>query len=120
MRESDVLVRYAGDEFIAVLPKTTIDQARLFSYRLQDAVEAAEIDVGIGKMLQVGISLGLASFPTDGADLESLLMAADRNMYEHKSRRKGRRRKDELEPSAHQPSLFGAEEIPGSRAVGEP
>jgi diguanylate cyclase (GGDEF)-like protein len=121
MRDSDVLVRYAGDEFIAVLPKTTAEQARLFSYRLQDAVEAAEIDVGIGKMLQVGISLGLASFPTDGADLESLLMAADRNMYEHKSRRKGRRRKqDELEPSAHQPSLFGADEIPDSRAVGEP
>ena len=114
MRESDVLVRYAGDEFIAVLPKTTIEQARLFSYRLQDAVEAAEIDVGIGKMLQVGISLGLASFPTDGTDLESLLMAADKNMYEHKSRRKGHRRKaGELEPSAHQPSLFGAEEGAG-------
>jgi predicted signal transduction protein with EAL and GGDEF domain len=72
-------------------------------------------------MLQVGISLGLASFPTDGTELESLLMAADRNMYEHKNRRKGRRRKqDELEPSAHQPSLFGTEEIPDSRAVGEP
>lgn len=110
MRESDVLVRYAGDEFIAILPKTTTEQARLFSYRLQDAVESAEIDVGIGKMLSVGISLGLASYPTDGTDLESLLMAADKNMYEHKSRRKGRRRREEYEPGTHQPSLFGTEE----------
>jgi diguanylate cyclase (GGDEF)-like protein/putative nucleotidyltransferase with HDIG domain len=122
MRESDVLVRYAGDEFIAVLPKTATEQARLFSYRLQDAVEAAEIDVGIGRMLQVGISLGLASFPTDGTDLESLLMAADKNMYVHKSRRKGRRRKPgEFEPSAHQPSLFGTDESSGPHAgVGKP
>ena len=110
MRESDVLVRYAGDEFIAVLPKTTAEQARLFSYRLQDAVESAKIDVGIGKMLSVGISLGLASYPTDGMDLESLLMAADKNMYEHKSRRKGRRRREDYEPGTHQPSLFGTEE----------
>jgi diguanylate cyclase (GGDEF)-like protein len=30
MRDSDVLVRYAGDEFIAVLPKTSYEQARQF------------------------------------------------------------------------------------------
>jgi hypothetical protein len=56
----------------------------------------------------------LASYSTDGTDLESLLMAADKNMYEHKTRRKGRRRRDEeSETGAHQPSLFGAEEIAG-------
>ena len=71
MRDSDVLVRYAGDEFIAVLPKTTMEQAVQFSHRLQEVVESSDIDVGIGKMLSVGISLGLASFPADGADLES-------------------------------------------------
>jgi diguanylate cyclase (GGDEF)-like protein/putative nucleotidyltransferase with HDIG domain len=114
MRDSDVLVRYAGDEFIAILPKTTLEQARQFSFRIQDAVEGANIDVGIGKTLSIGISLGLASYSTDGTDLESLLMAADKNMYEHKTRRKGRRRRDEeLETGAHQPSLFGTEEIAG-------
>jgi diguanylate cyclase (GGDEF)-like protein/putative nucleotidyltransferase with HDIG domain len=116
MRESDVLVRYAGDEFIAVLPKTNAEQARLFSYRLQDAVEASSIDVGVGKHLSVGISLGLAAYPNDGEDLESLLMGADKSMYENKSRRKGRRRRlSEFEPSSQQPSLFGTEEIAGPR-----
>jgi diguanylate cyclase (GGDEF)-like protein/putative nucleotidyltransferase with HDIG domain len=116
MRDSDVLVRYAGDEFIAVLPKTTMEQATQFSHRLQEVVEAADIDVGIGKMLSVGISLGLAAFPADGSDLESLLMAADRNMYDQKSRRKIRRRRpDEAERTAHQPSLFAAEEKSGRR-----
>ena len=69
-------------------------------------------------MLNVGLSLGLASFPTDGADLESLLMAADRNMYDQKSRRKVRRRKpEEGELSEQQRSLFGAEEKRKRRAV---
>ena len=118
MRDSDVLVRYAGDEFIAVLPKTTMERATQFSHRLQEVVESASIDVGIGKMLNVGISLGLASYPTDGSDLESLLMAADRNMYDQKSRRKMRRRTpEETERSSQQPSLFGAEDKRGRRAV---
>ena len=117
MRDSDVLVRYAGDEFIAVLPKTTMERATQFSNRLQEVVESTAIDVGIGKMLNMGLSLGLASFPTDGADLESLLMAADRNMYDQKSRRKIRRRKLEGELSEQQRSLFGAEEKRKRRAV---
>lgn len=112
MRESDVLVRYAGDEFIAILPKTNLEQARQFSYRLQDAVEAAVIDVGGGTLLSVGLSLGLASFPSEGSDLESLLMAADKNMYEHKSRRKARRRKAEEDARVgYQPSLFEPESV---------
>ncbi len=116
MRESDVLVRYAGDEFIAVLPKTTLDQATQFAHRLHESVESADIDVGLGKLLNVGISLGLAAFPTDGSDLESLLMAADRNMYDDKSRRKVRRRRpEEVKATAHQPSLFGSEEKKGRR-----
>jgi diguanylate cyclase (GGDEF)-like protein/putative nucleotidyltransferase with HDIG domain len=112
MRESDVLVRYAGDEFIAILPKTNLDQARQFSYRLQDAVEASVIDVGGGTLLSVGLSLGLAAFPSEGSDLESLLMAADKNMYEHKSRRKARRRRaEEGEGGGYQPSLFEPETV---------
>jgi diguanylate cyclase (GGDEF)-like protein/putative nucleotidyltransferase with HDIG domain len=112
MRDSDVLVRYAGDEFIAVLPKTTYEQARQFSYRLQDAVEATVLDVGVGP-LKVGISLGVASFPASGKDLESLLMAADKSMYEDKGRRRGRRRVEDS--SDFQPSLFEREELQGQR-----
>lgn len=110
MRDSDVLVRYAGDEFIAVLPKTDYEQARQFSYRLQDAVDATALDVGIGTMLTVGVSLGLASYPSAGQDLESLLMAADKNMYEDKARRKGKKQVTDGSDS-YQPSLFESEEI---------
>ena len=69
--------------------------------------------MGIGSMLRVGISLGLASYPAAGQDLESLLMAADKNMYEDKARRKGRRRGSEPSEDAYQPSLFESEELQG-------
>ncbi len=114
MRDSDVLVRYAGDEFIAILPKTDYEQARQFSYRLQDAVDTTNLDVGIGTMLTVGVSLGLASYPSAGQDLESLLMAADKNMYEDKARRKGRKR-DSQATDSYQPSLFESEGIQNQR-----
>ena len=100
---------------ISILPKTTYEQARQFSYRLQDAVEATELDVGVASMLRVGISLGLASYPAAGQDLESLLMAADKNMYEDKSRRKGRKRGEEAPSESYQPSLFEKEELQGQR-----
>jgi diguanylate cyclase (GGDEF)-like protein/putative nucleotidyltransferase with HDIG domain len=115
MRDADVLVRYAGDEFIAVLPKTSYEQARQFSYRLQDAVEATLLDVGVGAPLKVGISLGLASYPAAGKDLESLLMAADKNMYEDKARRRGRKRGGDPASDSFQPSLFEKEELQGQR-----
>jgi diguanylate cyclase (GGDEF)-like protein/putative nucleotidyltransferase with HDIG domain len=114
MRDADVLVRYAGDEFIAVLPKTSYEQARQFSYRLQDAVEATLLDVGVGAPLKVGVSLGLASYPGSGKDLETLLMAADKSMYEDKARRKGRKR-GEAQADSFQPSLFEKEELQGQR-----
>ncbi len=114
MSDADVLVRYAGDEFIAILPKTTYEQARQFSYRFQDAVEETELDVGIGSMLKIGISLGLASYPAAGQDLESLLMAADKNMYEDKARRK-RQRGGSPADESYQPNLFESEELQSQR-----
>ncbi|HEY7818329.1 MAG TPA: diguanylate cyclase, partial [Vicinamibacteria bacterium] len=104
----------AGDEFIAVLPKTSYDQARQFSYRIQDTVEATVLDVGVGP-LKVGISMGLASYPASAKDLESLLMAADKNMYEDKARRRGRKRGLETPADSFQPSLFEKEELQGQR-----
>jgi len=41
MRDADVLVRYAGDEFIAILPKTTYEQARQFSSMVTSIIAAS-------------------------------------------------------------------------------
>lgn len=88
LRETDIVVRFAGDEFVAVLPNTNSVQAHLLVERLQSAVDDYRMPVRVNKEVQVGISIGLASYPDDGQTLEDLLSTADSRMYENKAFRK--------------------------------
>jgi diguanylate cyclase (GGDEF)-like protein len=77
-REYDTIARYGGEEFAAVLPGCSSALAVQVAERLRRAVEEAASDV------PVTASCGVATFPYDGADVESLLGAADRALYSAK------------------------------------
>jgi diguanylate cyclase (GGDEF)-like protein len=85
LRESDVLARVGGDEFLALLPDTGSGPKldRLMS-RLHTAV--AEPIQHLDSVLTVGISIGAATCHATTADLEALMREADRAMYAAKSR----------------------------------
>ena len=87
LRKSDTCIRYAGDEFIAVLPGVTKDQSAGAIGRLQSAMDRHQIRVDRGESVQVGINIGAATFPHDGQDVDLLLAVADRAMYSDKSDR---------------------------------
>jgi len=91
MRRSDMLVRYAGDEFVAVLPGTTKEQARQTIERIQAAVDNLRTPVRSDQYASVGISVGAAAYPEDGQDVDILLSLADQNMYSNKMMRANRR-----------------------------
>jgi diguanylate cyclase (GGDEF)-like protein len=83
VRESDTVGRFGGDEFVVLLP--AIDSA-------DDALHVAEkirqslrqpFEVG-GLHLEVSSSIGIAIYPDQCADDASLLVYADRAMYEAK------------------------------------
>jgi diguanylate cyclase (GGDEF)-like protein len=76
-RSFDIVGRYGGDEFLAVLPETDAKQAMLIAERLRKKVE----DISTPRFT---ISIGIANFPADGTDVKSLIMEADRNLYESK------------------------------------
>ena len=63
------------------------EQKRL---ELQQAVDAVYLEARPGIRLPLGLSLGTAVFPHDGASYETLLATADRRMYEDKGFRKRR------------------------------
>jgi diguanylate cyclase (GGDEF)-like protein len=80
LRAYDILVRWGGEEFLLILPGVALDQARRLAERIRAAVERLDTQ-GLGP---VTISAGTAALDAS-YDFETMLMAADRRLYEAKS-----------------------------------
>ena len=88
LRQMDLLARYAGDEFVAIMPMASSAMAATVAERMRNAVEDQLFSVRTGTMIGLGLSVGFASFPEDGETTEELLTAAARNMQRDKHARK--------------------------------
>ncbi|MEJ7577456.1 MAG: diguanylate cyclase [Pyrinomonadaceae bacterium] len=88
LRQMDVLARYAGDEFVAIMPMASSDVAQVAAERIRSAIENHKFTVRSGRTMGVGVSIGIACFPLDGETTEELLTAADRQMQRNKHTRK--------------------------------
>lgn len=76
-----LVARLGGDEFALLLPETDAAGAEVVAGRLVDAIAAEPLEIG-GKPVQLGISVGAATFGVgDFPSAEELLAAADRAMY---------------------------------------
>ncbi|MGA7078369.1 MAG: diguanylate cyclase [Terriglobales bacterium] len=76
-RQSNVVARYGGDEFIILMPETGIEQAQVLAERLR-------LWLATDPMLeehQVTGSFGVASFPVHGFSMEDVIRVADEGMY---------------------------------------
>jgi len=80
-RQGDILARIGGDEFAILLPSTTSEQAHEFCERIKKACQQDKIEP---IYLRLNISLGHATQEGEYKDINSLLRAADRNMYQDK------------------------------------
>jgi diguanylate cyclase (GGDEF)-like protein len=86
LRTADILGRHGGEEFLVLLPETPPDQAVLVAERLRASLSAAELDVGQGKTVSLAASFGVAGVERVGEEeIEDLIRAADRAMYQAKS-----------------------------------
>jgi diguanylate cyclase (GGDEF)-like protein len=81
LRKGDHAARYGGEEFAAILPGADEKGARQLAERIRQAVREAEVEVGPGQKTAMTVSLGVGLWPSDGAEPESLLAAADRALY---------------------------------------
>ena len=88
LRQMDILTRYAGDEFVAIMPMASAAMATSVGERIRSAVESQKFGVRTGKVAELGLSIGLACFPDDGETTEELLTAAARRMQQDKHGRK--------------------------------
>ena len=73
LRETDLLVRYGEDEFVAVNPKMSRAQAENLKSRVQKELDQFNFAIRAHTEIPLRASIGIAVFPEDGTDLESLL-----------------------------------------------
>lgn len=84
LRTTDILARFGGDEFVAMLPETGAKAAGDVAERVRLAVEHARVNSGSG-MIGSTVSIGIATFPGDGRILETLMENADAALYRAKT-----------------------------------
>jgi diguanylate cyclase (GGDEF)-like protein len=80
LRAEDTAARFGGDEFVMILPQADYEGAQLVAERLRKRVEQTVVP-GFG---QVTASFGVASFPAHASSRDTLVIAADRALYNSK------------------------------------
>jgi diguanylate cyclase (GGDEF)-like protein/PAS domain S-box-containing protein len=83
LREADLLGRYGGEEFVALLPETNLFSAAQAAERLRSSISNNPILVG-DKEVVLSISLGVAEADASCLDLETLISRVDLALYKAK------------------------------------
>jgi diguanylate cyclase (GGDEF)-like protein len=83
LRETDVVGRYGGDEFVIVLPETPLNGAMVIAERIRKKVEDYEF-VAQSVTVRLTVSLGVANCPKHTLTAEGLIKKADAAMYRAK------------------------------------
>jgi diguanylate cyclase (GGDEF)-like protein/putative nucleotidyltransferase with HDIG domain len=76
-RRSDVVARYGGDEFVILMPETSMEQARQLASKLRGWVCADNLL----REKNVSASFGIACYPLHGSSPQELIQVADASMY---------------------------------------
>jgi len=90
IREDDLLARYGGDEFVAILPETDLAGTVEVAQRIVDAVIALSIETPDGARVSGSLSVGMAVYPDHAVETKDLFLFADSMMYRAKAEGKGR------------------------------
>ncbi len=90
LRKADILGRYGGDEFMIILPETSLAGAQSLAEKVRAAVEGLELDLPGRKRTGLTLSIGVASCCMPEDNLDTLVSLADGALY--KSKEAGRNR----------------------------
>jgi diguanylate cyclase (GGDEF)-like protein/PAS domain S-box-containing protein len=98
LRSVDVLTRFGGDEFVALLPETDLSSANAVAQRLVDELASSPIQTSVGD-LKVTISVGVALLSGGTVDLQTLIDNA--NKVERQIKQNAKKLREELGSTAN-------------------
>ncbi|MDO5437571.1 MAG: diguanylate cyclase, partial [bacterium] len=81
IRSTDIPCRYGGEEMSVILTNTKKEDAALVAQKICEAVRNREFELATGDWTHVTISLGVATMPYDGEDVQQLIEYADKCLY---------------------------------------
>ncbi len=99
IRKEDIACRYGGEEFILILPETSLENSHLRAENLKAIQNGLKIKHN-DHVHNIAVSIGVASFPQHGSTIEETLNAADAALY--KAKTNGRNRVE----------IYGVEQLP--------
>jgi len=105
-RDSDIIARVGGDEFVVLAPDSFDPQSAHIAARLEEHLE--RVNAAPGRPYRLSLSLGSASYdPGDPRTIDEIITHADRDMYTQKRGRGGRPRHEGEPPAAPPPTDQG-------------
>jgi len=84
VRDVDILARYGGDEFVVILPETTVATAKAVAERLHAEIGSHVFLKETGANVHISASIGIAGFPHHARTKEEIIRKADEAMYQAK------------------------------------
>jgi diguanylate cyclase (GGDEF)-like protein len=85
IRESDIVCRFGGEEFVIIMPEATVEIAAGRAQELRKSFKLTNLDYeSLSPVGEITISLGVSAFPRNGLTAEAIFKAADDALYEAK------------------------------------
>ncbi|UCN01103.1 GGDEF domain-containing protein [Sulfurimonas sp. SWIR-19] len=81
IRESDLAIRYGGEEFVVLLHNATDEGTKMIASKIHSEFSKLVFDVGNGKTIQKTMSIGISKFPKDGDTIWKCIKYADTALY---------------------------------------
>ena len=81
VRDIDLVARYGGDEFLLILPHTSMEGGEMVAQRVREAINGWAHD----NKIDFSVSIGMGRYPDHGVDLESVIASVDKAMYRSKA-----------------------------------
>lgn len=103
VRDSDIAIRFGGEEFLVLLIDAGLDETEQVAEKIRSKIEATKFSVA-GKVLQKTISIGVAEFPKDSEGFWQAIKFADVALY--RAKEQGRNRVVRFSPEMWQQETF--------------